>query len=307
MRTFTFLKFTRGSKQSEQGVALLFVVLLTSVLLLVSIGITTISYRETTFSFEAQESDRAFFAADTGIECALYLDAPSRGVFEGSGIGSYTCGNPAVSPYLVDSSPTFQFVLPLGPRSCALINVNKAYDPLGTGASDYTSISSVGYNVGASTTDPTVCVSGTPGLRVVTRRLFLQDPNSGSSSTGTGGGGSGGGTTTTPTLATMSIVFDTTDGNANSTITDDGSSAIITEGYDYSIIPTTTGVIQPFSGTYASHVDWGYASPVGVPFSTYGAAGFPVTSCSTVYIRSWVTNGVGTAYSTQASGNIACP
>ncbi|MEI8130494.1 MAG: hypothetical protein WCG55_03240 [bacterium] len=301
-----FLRTCSGNREtSEKGVALLFVILLTSVLLLVSIGITNISYRETTFSFEAQESDRAFFAADTGIECALYLDAPTRGVFSGSGIGSYTCGNPPISPYLVDTSPTFSFVLPLGPRSCALVNVNKAYDALGTGASDYTSISSVGYNVGASS-DPTVCVSGTPGLRVVTRRLFLQYPNSGTSGT-TGGGGSGGGTTTTPTTATLSITFDTTDGNASSTITSDGGSPVVTEGYDYSIIPTTTGVTQPFPGTYASHVDWGYASPVGTPFSTYAAPGFPVTSCSTVYVRSWVTNGVGTAYSTQASGNIACP
>lgn len=300
MKQFFLRQCIPSRTTSERGVALLFVILLTSVLLLVSIGITNISYRETTFSFEAQESDRAFFAADTGIECALYLDAPTRGVFSGSGMGSYTCGNPPISPYLVDTSPTFQFVLPLGPRSCALVNVNKAYDALGTGASDYTSISSVGYNVGASTTDPTVCVSGTPGLRVVTRRLFLQYPNSGTS-------GTTGTTGTTPTVPVVTSVLDPSSGYNDATVTDDGGAPLMDEGFDYDIIPTTLGVTQPFPGTYDMHMDLGYSVRVGLGFSTYGFYGLPITSCSTVYTRAWATNAIGTGYSVAEHANVNCP
>ncbi len=300
MKQFFSRPTLNSRKTPERGVALLFVILLTSVLLLVSIGITNISYRETTFSFEAQESDRAFFAADTGIECALYLDAPVRGVFSGSGMGSYTCGNPPISPYLVDTSPTFQFVLPLGPRSCALVNVNKAYDALGTGASDYTSISSVGYNVEASRTDPTVCVSGTPGLRVVTRRLFLQYPNSGTSST-TGGGGTG------PTVPVVTADIDPTVGTTGGVVTSDGGSPLLQAGFEYTIIPTTLGVTQPFPGTYDRNIDAGFSILVGHSFSTFGYPDFPITSCSTIYMRSWARNAVGTGYSATGNANVACP
>jgi hypothetical protein len=186
-----FTQLLKEKQSRESGVALLFVILLTSVLLLVAIGITNISYRETTFSIEAQDSDRAFFAADTGIECGLYLD--NRGVFGPAGLGSYTCAG--TSPYIVATAPIFHFVLPLGPRQCVEVDVNKAADPTGLGLFDYTSMSAVGYNVTASTTDPTVCISGAPGLRVVTRVLELEYPNGGT----TGGGGSGTGTSGGPT------------------------------------------------------------------------------------------------------------
>ncbi len=161
----------------EQGVALLFVILLTSVLLLVAIGISNISYRETTFSIEAQDSDTSFFSADTGIECGLYLD--NQGMFGGTSAPSgLTCDGIPVSPILVSTPPTYQFALQLSPSTCAQVDVDKAYDGAdGSGADTY--ISAVGYNVGASGPDVTsgVCVSGTPGLRVVTRGLSLQYAN----------------------------------------------------------------------------------------------------------------------------------
>ena len=162
----------------EQGVALLFVILLTSVLLLVAIGISNISYRETTFSIEAQDSDTSFFSADTGIECGLYVD--NQGLFGSTPPAGLTCNGIPISPILVSapSTSTYQFALKLSPRTCTQVNVDKAYDGAdGSGADTY--ISAVGYNVGASDSDITsgVCVSGTPGLRVVTRGLSLQYAN----------------------------------------------------------------------------------------------------------------------------------
>src|SRR3989338_8665500 len=58
----------------NRGFVLLFTVLIASVILLIAMGITSISYRETILSTEANDGTVAFFAADTGIECALYAD-----------------------------------------------------------------------------------------------------------------------------------------------------------------------------------------------------------------------------------------
>jgi hypothetical protein len=166
MNRSTFKK-TNEVPHSERGVALLFVILLTSVLLMVAIGITNIAYREAAFSIEARDSDRAFFAADTGIECALMLD--TAGFFSGTGVGSPMCN--ATSLSLVSSGGIYIFAIPVGPgftsTQCAQITVDKNY--LISGVS-YTQIASVGYNVAAEGL-PTSCVVGTPGPRVVTRAL----------------------------------------------------------------------------------------------------------------------------------------
>lgn len=167
------MKFIPAQKNTQRGIALLFVILLTSVLLLVAIGISNVSYRELTFSIEAQDSDRAFFAADTGIECGLYLF--NQDVFSPTGIGTFTCSG--ISPTIIDSDPNYSFALPVGTNACTLVSVDKAFDGDGSGAGAYTKISSVGYNVAWNPSTPTVCISGTPGLRVVTRGLSLQFPN----------------------------------------------------------------------------------------------------------------------------------
>ena len=182
-------------REQERGVALLFVILLTSVLLLVAIGIANVSYKEATFSVEAKDSDRAFFAADSGIECALMLD--TNGFFGGTPVGSPSCDGYA--PPIVDSGGgNYVFAIPLGSQ-CAEISVNKDYpydDGDGTGAHSYTQISSLGYNVAADPTAlPTSCITGTPGPKVITRALGTRyiNPTSGGGSGTTSGGSTGGG------------------------------------------------------------------------------------------------------------------
>ena len=261
-KILTFIQ--KQNKNRDRGVALLFVILLTSVLLLVAIGISNISYRETTFSLEAQDSDLAFFAADTGIECGLYLD--NRGVFSGTGLGDHTCAGAA--PLIIDTAPTFQFVLPLGPKQCALVNVNKAYDGDGTGADNYTYIQSVGYNVKANDTDHTVCVSGTPGLRTVTRGLSLQYSNDGVG--GTGGGGGTGGTSVLSTLSAADITQTTATLNGQYNSAFGGPSTFTNFAYG----PTTA---------YGSWTGTAYFGSVTGPFPFHVDA--PVTGlvCGTTY------------------------
>jgi len=61
-----------GSGRSK-GFVLLFTILVSSIILLVALGISGISYRETILTSEANGGAEAFFAADTGAECGLYL------------------------------------------------------------------------------------------------------------------------------------------------------------------------------------------------------------------------------------------
>ncbi len=59
---------------STRGFTILFAVLIGSLLFSIGLGIAQLSIKEILLSSSGKESERAFFAADTGIECALYWD-----------------------------------------------------------------------------------------------------------------------------------------------------------------------------------------------------------------------------------------
>ena len=158
------------NKQREKGIAILFAILMTSMLLLIAIGITQVSYKEILFSIEARDSDLAFMAADTGIECAMYMD--SMEAFATSTSDTYNCHGHQV----IYSSPTgdylnFQFSLPITAASCAEVYIDKA---AGTGTS--TQIDSYGYNTAQK--DSADCIDATsltPSL--VSRALRIMYSN----------------------------------------------------------------------------------------------------------------------------------
>jgi len=162
-----------GAPERERGVALLFVILLTSVLLVVALGIANIAYKEGTFSLEARDSAHAFFAADTGIECGLYLDI-KEDLFGGTGTASPVCHG---DPIVIGSGggSIYTFTVPI--QNCVQVTVDKDYmydNGDGTGPQSYTQISAVGYNIPADPTIPGTCLSGAPGPRVVTRALLTR-------------------------------------------------------------------------------------------------------------------------------------
>ncbi len=64
------------------GFVVLFAVLISTIILLVVAGIFSISLKETILSSSAREAERAFFAADSGIECALYWDIGTASAFD---------------------------------------------------------------------------------------------------------------------------------------------------------------------------------------------------------------------------------
>lgn len=137
----------------EKGVALLFVVLLTSVLFLVAIGITNISYKELAFSLQARDSDLAFFAADTGIECGLYLNKTYPALFPaagattigpGSGTFPMTCNSNTLHTAIYGGASTF--AIDLG-TVCAQVSIDKTVPIIVSGVTHHiTTITSKGYN-----------------------------------------------------------------------------------------------------------------------------------------------------------------
>lgn len=137
-------------KNKDSGFVLLFVVVLSSIILSIALGIADIAYKEFTFSTSAKNTNEAFFAADTGIECALYHD--QSGTNSAFGRPVVIGSEPTCAGNIIDiddpetppiSSWTFR-VLELGSsnKACAIVTVVKD-STAGT-----TEITSKGYNVG---------------------------------------------------------------------------------------------------------------------------------------------------------------
>ena len=65
--------------RSETGFTLLLSVLVVSIILAVSLGISSIIRGEIILSFAGRQSQLAFYAADAGLECAIYWDTVRDG------------------------------------------------------------------------------------------------------------------------------------------------------------------------------------------------------------------------------------
>ena len=63
-----------SSHTKQDGFVILFAVLISSIILLIGMGMFRISIKETVLSSTARESTLAFFMADSGMECALYAE-----------------------------------------------------------------------------------------------------------------------------------------------------------------------------------------------------------------------------------------
>lgn len=66
--------FKTSSRDTQKGSALFFAVLLGSIVLSLGLLISSVSFKEFQFSFFGKESQTALYAADTGLECAIYWD-----------------------------------------------------------------------------------------------------------------------------------------------------------------------------------------------------------------------------------------
>lgn len=87
--------------RTKKGFTLLMAVIITSVLLIISTGIISIAIKQAELSTFSRDSERAFYAADSGVDCALYWDLKNASVsaFDPSSNTAITCNNqtPSIS------------------------------------------------------------------------------------------------------------------------------------------------------------------------------------------------------------------
>lgn len=144
---------TVSSKQNKsKGFVLLYSMLLSSMLLTIALGVLNVSLKEINFSTSGKETNDAFFAADTGAECALYYDRPDINRFLPPASDP---GTPIICPSVVPTSSgnsnTWSYLfnatgLGSDGDGCAIITISKD----DTGPILETTVTSRGYNKGGS-------------------------------------------------------------------------------------------------------------------------------------------------------------
>lgn len=125
----------------EGGFTLLLSLVVVSIVLSVGLGVFDIVFRELIFSGMSRESQKAFYAADTGAECALYWDI-KQGPISSTTPSTISCANQNVE---VGGTPVSSFQVNLSNGTCLSVTVDKTNDP-------QTSIESFGYNTACDST-----------------------------------------------------------------------------------------------------------------------------------------------------------
>ncbi len=107
---------------SGQGFTLLLAVLITSIILGISVGFSTFIIKELIISAMGRESQKAFFASDSGIECALYWDL-QQNAFATSSTSSINCTGSSFT--VGGSSGISEFDLNFTNGACSHVKVDK--------------------------------------------------------------------------------------------------------------------------------------------------------------------------------------
>lgn len=172
-----------NKSRGKKGIALFIAVIAVSAISLIVASIADIAFKEQIISYSGKDSKVAFFAADAGLECALYHDVKKLGFFfalnnSSPQQGDLVC-NPdgdvitpmvGVRPTPTAATTTFAFDLEWpggsGGKSCAIVIVSKIL----VGPDIKTKIESRGYNntCGENSVDP--------GQRNIERALEVTYP-----------------------------------------------------------------------------------------------------------------------------------
>lgn len=136
----------------NEGFVLLFAVVLSSIILSITVGVANIALKEVKFGTSARDTNYAFFAADTGVECALFNDkTPSAFPVDGPAT-NIDCATTATT--FDSASGTYRFAITgLGNDgvNCAKVSIQK--DDTTDPPNVKTKIISKGYNVGDNVCD----------------------------------------------------------------------------------------------------------------------------------------------------------
>jgi len=141
-------------KSKNKGYAILFAVIIVSAISVITAGLTNTAYKQLLLSSLAEDSQAAFYQADTAGDCALYSSfvelnesAPNDVFLSG---GTWTCGESDLDVTILDGNGSYR-VYPQDDTSndpCFRIDVIKVptTDINGNPATEST-ISAKGYNI----------------------------------------------------------------------------------------------------------------------------------------------------------------
>jgi len=145
--------FSSSQQISQKGIALLFAVFLSTIFLTIALGVLSIATKELSFSTSAKDSNDAFFAADSVLECALFNDKEGSGPFayqEEESKRIVNCFNQQIE--VSGTFPEFNLIvsdlLGNGGNSCAKVSVFKDTDGSEPPTVLATRMISKGYNTG---------------------------------------------------------------------------------------------------------------------------------------------------------------
>lgn len=150
---------TTYNLQPNRGFIMLFSVLISSLLVAVGLSIFNLTLKEITLSTAGRESQIAFYAANSGMECALYWDLVGNGTRSAFASNNketslkITCGNfsdtPTVSSTGVSATTDFSFkIKDAGDEfPCVKVTVEKEEKKIGGIDKIQTTIKSQGNNI----------------------------------------------------------------------------------------------------------------------------------------------------------------
>lgn len=124
MKNTDFLK--TKNKEKRNGFTLLISIITTSILLLVSFVVINISLKQLVITYTGQESQQAFYAADSGIECAFFWDVKNP---ENPGISAFATTSPGIVRCNDETILTSSQVVPTNPSQSSRIGGGGTTDP----------------------------------------------------------------------------------------------------------------------------------------------------------------------------------
>lgn len=151
-------------KIKNSGFVLLFAVTLAAILLSIALGVSNVALKEIKFGTSAKDTNEAFFAADTGAECALINDKSTANVFKDGGSSQINCNNSPISVLGGSGAWSFDVVgLGINESACAKVSLTRKTD---SNNIPFTEVIAKGYNNNAG--DPGIC---RPSPSAVERQL----------------------------------------------------------------------------------------------------------------------------------------
>ena len=134
---------------SPRGFTLLIAIVLTSVLLSVGLALLDVTYKQVTLSSSARQSQYAFYAADSALECALYWDQQQNAFSYAAPLSSIRC-NATDLPLTTSVSGnlrTTTFSIPCPGGTSADVTVYKTNGVATCSGSSTSCLYASGYNV----------------------------------------------------------------------------------------------------------------------------------------------------------------